>query len=182
MYTWIKQIVFFSILVTTMLRLLPKSGYEKYVRFFCGMLWLWVLASPILELFRNPTEITESLFREIMLQESGLQVAETKEWEETAENVFVMEYQKELERELRTLAEPNWEVYEIKIGWNGQIEPEKISLVLGILGQEQPFFESERKEYEDNSQDYPLVETLRKTIRRKYELEDSQIQIYVVEP
>lgn len=35
-YSWVKNLVCFYILLTVVLHLLPKENYQKYVRFFSG--------------------------------------------------------------------------------------------------------------------------------------------------
>lgn len=50
LYEWMKTIAGFYLLLTVFLHLLPDSVYEKYIRFFMGMLLMVLLSSPFFEL------------------------------------------------------------------------------------------------------------------------------------
>lgn len=51
MYQWLQNLAFYMILMTAVLQALPDSSYRKYIRFFCGMILVVLLAGPILQLF-----------------------------------------------------------------------------------------------------------------------------------
>ena len=48
-YEWIGNIAFYMIMVTAVLHLLPNSDYQKYIRFFTGLVLILLLADPLLE-------------------------------------------------------------------------------------------------------------------------------------
>ena len=50
-YEWIGNIAFYMIMVTAVLHLLPNSDYQKYIRFFTGLVLVILLATPILKIF-----------------------------------------------------------------------------------------------------------------------------------
>ena len=50
-YEWIGNIAFYMIMVTAVLQLLPNSDYQKYIRFFTGLVLVILLATPILKIF-----------------------------------------------------------------------------------------------------------------------------------
>lgn len=58
-YQWLQNLAFYMILVTAMLHVIPNRSYEKYIRFFCGLILVIILASPILKLFGSETKLTE---------------------------------------------------------------------------------------------------------------------------
>ena len=47
-FTWVKNLVCFYLLLTVVLHLLPRQSYRKYVRFFSGMLLTILVVSPVL--------------------------------------------------------------------------------------------------------------------------------------
>ena len=50
-FQWIQNLVFFLVIVTAVLEVLPGKSYHKYVRFYTGMVLILLLASPLLKLF-----------------------------------------------------------------------------------------------------------------------------------
>lgn len=46
-YEWIKTIVFYMILITVVLNILPSGKYHKYVRFFSGMILILLVMQPL---------------------------------------------------------------------------------------------------------------------------------------
>lgn len=47
-YEWIRDIAFYTILMTVVLHLLPEGSQRKYVRFFMGVVLMLVVLSPLL--------------------------------------------------------------------------------------------------------------------------------------
>lgn len=48
LYGWIRDIAFYTILMTVVLHLLPEENQKKYVRFFMGIVLMLVVLSPLL--------------------------------------------------------------------------------------------------------------------------------------
>lgn len=49
-YTWMQNIVFYLVIVTAVLEVLPGGNYQKYIRFFTGLVLMVLLLTPILNL------------------------------------------------------------------------------------------------------------------------------------
>ena len=49
-YTWMKNIVFYLVIVTAVLEVLPGTAYKKYIRFFTGLVLIMLLLTPFLSL------------------------------------------------------------------------------------------------------------------------------------
>ncbi len=49
-YTWMKNIVFYLVIVTAVLEVLPGTAYQKYIRFFTGLVLTLLLLTPFLSL------------------------------------------------------------------------------------------------------------------------------------
>lgn len=49
-YTWMKNIVFFLVIITAVLEVLPGTAYQKYIRFFTGLVLMMLLLTPVLSL------------------------------------------------------------------------------------------------------------------------------------
>ena len=46
-YEWIRSLVFYLILMTTVLNFLPDRKYEKYLRLFTGMVFILLVFGPL---------------------------------------------------------------------------------------------------------------------------------------
>lgn len=89
--TWICSILVFSIFLTVFLQLLPGKQYEKYVRFFAGLIWILVVMQPVLQLFHleNPvngivqilSQYQEEPRTEARLDEAQLQQYQAQAWQ-----------------------------------------------------------------------------------------------------
>ena len=52
LYEWIRNVAFYLVLVTALLHVLPRSGYQKYIRFFTGLVLILLVLAPVLKLFQ----------------------------------------------------------------------------------------------------------------------------------
>ena len=78
-YEWMRSLVFYSILASVVMNVLPNSEYQKYIRFFLGMLLIIVSVTPLLQLFELEETLNLNYYTE-SLEES---------WEETMEDVDI---------------------------------------------------------------------------------------------
>ena len=46
LYLWIRNLAVFYIFFTAVLNLIPDQKYEKYVRFFMGLLLIFMMSTP----------------------------------------------------------------------------------------------------------------------------------------
>lgn len=49
-YEWLKNIVFYLMIATAVLEVLPGNSYRKYIRFFTGMVLIMLFLEPVLGL------------------------------------------------------------------------------------------------------------------------------------
>lgn len=70
MYGWMECLAVFYILFTTVLHLVPTGKYERYVRFFMGLLLILMMCTPVFSLFGKSGELGES-FREFYAAENN---------------------------------------------------------------------------------------------------------------
>ena len=57
LYQWIWNLAVFYILFTAILHLVPDGKYEKYVRFFMGLLLIFMMSTPVFALFGKGQEL-----------------------------------------------------------------------------------------------------------------------------
>lgn len=113
-YTWMKNIVFYLVIVTAVLEVLPGTSYQKYIRFFTGLVLMMLLLTPFLSLtgageiftelyhgyeyeqYKRELQEQEEYFQDLdlldflpeeyIVTESGQEAANFYGWEEKAEN------------------------------------------------------------------------------------------------
>ena len=77
-YRWVKTIAFFYIVFSAVLHLVPDVKYERYIRSFMGILLIYILSTPVFNLFGNG----EKLLQEFRLNyQEELTVLEEKNTE-----------------------------------------------------------------------------------------------------
>lgn len=76
-YEWLKNLAFYMILVTAVIRVLPDNSYQKYIRFFSGLILVVLLMTPIFKLTGMKGVFSE-------LYKSAVYEQETREMEEAA--------------------------------------------------------------------------------------------------
>lgn len=59
-YKWVKNLAVFYILFTALLHLVPSEKYERYVRFFMGILLIFMLSTPLFTILGKSGELIES--------------------------------------------------------------------------------------------------------------------------
>lgn len=78
-YEWIQNLACYMILITAVIQILPNNSYRKYIRFFCGLILVIVLASPVLELFGAGADL-ERIYRDARYDETIKEIQEA--WNE----------------------------------------------------------------------------------------------------
>lgn len=51
LYEWIENLAVYLVLVTAAIQVIPGNGYKKYIRFFTGLVLIFMIMSPVLKLF-----------------------------------------------------------------------------------------------------------------------------------
>lgn len=75
LYQWIKNLAVFYILLSSVLHLVPNGKYEKYVRFFMGLLLIFMMSTPVFSLFGKGERLMAS-FQENFMREDRLREQE----------------------------------------------------------------------------------------------------------
>ena len=50
-YEWMENIAFYLVILVAIMQMIPKNSYQKYIRFFAGMILILMLVGPVLKLF-----------------------------------------------------------------------------------------------------------------------------------
>lgn len=64
LFGWVRNIVYFSILMTVVLHVLPEKGQRKYLQFFMGIILILLVASPLLSAFGLENILDETYARQ----------------------------------------------------------------------------------------------------------------------
>lgn len=48
---WMENIAFYLVILIAIIQMVPHGSYEKYIRFFAGLILILLLSGPILKLF-----------------------------------------------------------------------------------------------------------------------------------
>lgn len=87
-YNWVKNLAFFAILNTAVLQMIPDQGFQKYVRFFTGLLMVSMLILPIFKVTGK-----ENIFTDIYKSREYREQLEenSKKSQELIEQITVLE-------------------------------------------------------------------------------------------
>ena len=140
LYLWIRNLAVFYIFFTAVLNLIPDQKYEKYVRFFMGLLLIFMMSTPIFSILGKGSELTES-FLDNFSEEN--REKELREFQNIQKVYLEKGYELELEQKIReTLEKRGIEVYKVKVNIEG--EETQANLVLKTENSQE-----ERKELKD---------------------------------
>lgn len=180
-FDWVKNIVFFYIIMTAILYLLPKNNYQKYVRFFGGMILVVMLITPLLELVYRPDYLLDKISYESFWQEMDEIQLDVTGMEQQQKQAFQKEYEAAIGEDIVQMAEAEEIVVnDVSVQLSEEYELKQVSLNVR-LKESSEGIQIEKITLADNSKEYPDVWELKKKIMEFYEVEDSQIQITVQE-
>lgn len=202
LYNWIRSLTFYLIFVTVIINLLPDKKYEKYLRFFFGMVFLLLVIQPFTSGFRIEEKIAY-YFSTITLQNdaSDLQKELLGAEDVRLEQMFTR-YESAVAEDIRQLAEAGgFHVYRAdvslgrtadqpdygrvsKIGLTVSLEEKKGSVdpvapvvsvePVAVGARETVSPGGRRSEQEDTA-----VGALRKQLLNYYDLEETDVEIQV---
>lgn len=109
-YEWLKDLAYYVILVTALFHMIPGEVYQKYIRFFTGLVMVVLLLSPVLWLFQeqDPLQLMEC-YEQGMKDLESWEAGQGKSGEQR--QISIREISEDLEDPI--------EVEEIKIGEEG---------------------------------------------------------------
>lgn len=64
-YEWMENIAFYLVILVAIMQMIPQSSYQKYIRFFAGMILILMLTGPILRIF-GMTELQSTAYQDAM--------------------------------------------------------------------------------------------------------------------
>lgn len=109
-YTWMKNIVFYLVIVTAVLEVLPGTAYQKYIRFFTGLVLMMLLLTPFLSL-SGAGEVFTELYHGYEYEQYK---RELQEQEEYFQDLDLLDFLPE-EYHVTESSEPDIEFNEIEV-------------------------------------------------------------------
>ena len=120
LYQWMENLAFYMVMITAVMHIIPDKGYQRYLRFFTGLVLIIMLSAPIVKLlgmessWENLYENDEYL-TQIEKIENSTDYLETINPEEYL-NEVQKEYQDDNENEEGSEENMEIDVEEIRIG------------------------------------------------------------------
>lgn len=68
-YEWIRNMVFYQLLVSIVMNMIPSETYQKYIRFFLGMLFIVIAVQPVLKILQLSEQMDIQYVQEMMEKE-----------------------------------------------------------------------------------------------------------------
>ena len=68
-YAWIRNMVFYQLLISIVKNLIPNDTYQKYIRFFLGMLFIVIAIQPVFQILQVSESMDLQYIQEMMEQE-----------------------------------------------------------------------------------------------------------------
>ncbi|MFP4698407.1 MAG: stage III sporulation protein AF [Eubacteriales bacterium] len=104
-YSWIKNILIYIILVTIILNLLPQGQYRKYIKVFTGLVLIIIIIQPLAKLNNLDRELSTKLLDEnLNIEQEGLK-RQYDDFTEEQEKMIIESYMSELKNQIIFLLE-----------------------------------------------------------------------------
>lgn len=178
-YGWVRNLVCFYILLTVVLHLLPKENYQKYVRFFSGILLTILVVSPVLSLIGQEEEICQKISQAEFFQGMDNLRLDTEHLEYRQKELYLKEYERALGMDVSRMAkEKSLVLQQVDVSLSDDYQVESIALTI-TFGEDEGIFVP-KASFADNSQEYPDVYELKQELMEFYQLKEEQISIGIV--
>nr|WP_294650260.1 stage III sporulation protein AF [uncultured Blautia sp.] len=134
LYLWIRNLAVFYIFFTAVLNLVPDQKYEKYVRFFMGLLLIFMMSTPVFSILGKGPELAESFLTNFSKENRK---KELQEFQNLQKVYLEKGYELELEQKIReSLKKKGIEVYKVKVNIKGEDTQAEITLEKEISKEE----------------------------------------------
>lgn len=188
-YSWVRNIILFSLLASIALELIPSDNYKTYIQLFVGFLTVFLVVEPIIDILGSKKNISLEAMRQFIVVDKEQMEDDCEELEEREKERKKEVYESQVGQQIRELLEAeNYKVYsqKVEIGLEkedlGKIN--KVEIV--VKENEQAFKESKQIESSEAgnfriSLKQDEKEKVKKIIKDFYQLDDSHIDVRVQE-
>lgn len=135
-FGWIRGMVFYLILMTMIMNLLPDKKYEKYLRLFTGMVFLFLVFEPLANLSGIEAEVAGAFERLTFQNDAMLLREEIEDADGKRMARLVDGYEEAVEMDLRNMAEGiSLECLDVQVQLDGDAESETFGRVRTVVMQ-----------------------------------------------
>lgn len=121
--TWVKQIVLFYIFSNFIIHVLPNGNYEKYIKFFMGLILIAVVISPLNGFLKLDT-LFEDIYHSTMSSNSMSEMkSDLKYAEQTNYENIVEPYKAEIKKNVEKIVTDNY-LYPVNTSIDFDLTPE----------------------------------------------------------
>ena len=184
-YGWVRGLVFYLILMTMVLNLLPDKKYEKYLRLFTGMIFIMLVFRPFMDLGGLEARMA-GIFERITFQnDAKLLKRELEDAEQERISRLAEGYRQAVELDLKTMAE-GFSVNPVRVRAELETDPDSeefghlisVDMDVGLTGHtagsgDDNSDEAREQRMEANRE----ISRLRKKIGEYYGVEEGKIKI-----
>lgn len=184
-YGWVRGLVFYLILMTMVLNLLPDKKYEKYLRLFTGMIFIMLVFRPFMDLGGLEARMA-GIFERITFQnDAKLLKRELEDAEQERISRLAEGYRQAVELDLKTMAE-GFSVNPVRVRAELETDPDSeefghlisvdmdVSLIGSAAG---PGDDNSDEAREQRMEANREISRLRKKIGEYYGVEEGKIKI-----
>lgn len=104
-YEWIRGITYYLIFITVAVNLLPDKKYEKYIRFFSGMVLILLVLKPLTGGLRLDDKLAYYFESITFKKEAGELKGKISQMENQRLDTMISQYEEAVEVDLKTMAE-----------------------------------------------------------------------------
>ena len=135
-FAWIRGMVFYLILMTMIMNLLPDNKYEKYLQLFTGMVFLFLVFEPLAEISGLEAEVAGAFERLTFRNDAMLLREEIEDADGKRIARLVDGYADAVETDLKTMAEGfSLECLDVQIRLDGDVDSETFGRVQTVMMQ-----------------------------------------------
>lgn len=143
---WVKTMILSICVMTIITQLVPNEKYAKYVRFYSGLMILFIAAGPVLNLFSGENAFADVLRTEFLKEEYSNLEQKAESLAEMKTEQIQTSFEKESSRQIIRLASAyGFEDAKVHISYGDNYSIDEIEL---WLCEDRPYFEL-RKEVGD---------------------------------
>lgn len=175
LYQWTKSIVFFYILMTAALHLLPQSSYQRYLRFFGGMVIAALLIAPLLQALGREGDFFEAVSTEGLWQGMDADAPDFQGMEQWRQGAFRQQYEKAIAQDVAGMAPEGYAVEGAAVRLSEDLRVEAVELCLRASQEPEGPHLSEGEDGDE------ALLRLRERLKEYYQLSEEQISIAIQE-
>lgn len=188
-YSWVKNIILFSLLASIALELIPSDNYKTYTQLFVGFLIIFLVIEPITTVLGSKNNISLEAMQQFISIDTRQMEDDCEELESREKERRKEVYESQIGQQIKELLEAeNYKIYSqnVEIGLEeenlGKIN--KVEIV--VKRQEQNSeMEKKRESLAEENASFSLLqnerEKVKKIIKDFYQLDDSHIDVRVQE-